>query len=221
MARDDLSAGMVTAIERDTADACHLISAAFGGGVLYFSTGSVDISWDGHTWVAIGGNLRVEAVSEAMTLSAQGVRVHLDGVDQTVISALLSENYVGRACEVYLLHNASTGGIVADPYLMFSGLLNSPFEVRMTGNTCTVSTRFVSPLTRFKERRGIKATVISHQQHFNGDTFFRHIKGIANREIWWGPQPVRPGGGGHGVGGGGGTGDVGNDDRGNDQGGEF
>lgn len=194
----DLSAGMVTSVADDSKDACHFISIEFSGGTLYFSTGSQTVTWDGHSWIAIGGNLAVEAISEAKTLSAQGVRVHLDGVDQTVISPLLAQNYIGRTCQVYLVHFDGDGAIVSDPYLEFQGIMTQPFEVRQTDETCVVSTRFTSPLTRFREKRGIRATVISHQQHFNGDTFFRHLKGIANRKIWWGPSPIEPvtGGGG-------------------------
>jgi hypothetical protein len=215
-----LTAAMVTAVKRDFADACHLISLAFSGGTIYYTTASNDITWDGHSWIAVGGNLAINPVTESKALGAQGVRVTLDGVDQTVIAALLAENYIGRTCQIYLLHFDTDGSIVADPYLLFEGLLNSSFEITQTEDTCSVSTRFVSPLTRFTERRGIKATVISHQQHFNGDTFWRHLKAIANREIFWGPVPLVStglgGGGGDGIGGG-------RDDRGkfDPQGGEF
>jgi len=202
-----LTAGMIAAVKLDFADACHFISLAFSGGTLYLSTGSATVTWDGHSWVAINGNISVDSVSESKELAGQGVRVTLDGVDQTAIAALLAQNYIGRQCQVYLVHFGTDGAIVADPYEVFNGLLTEGFTIEQTAETCTVSTRFVSPLTRFDEKRGIRATVASHSQHYNGDTFWRHLKGIANRKIFWGPTPIGPGGTGGGDTGNGGGGD--------------
>lgn len=93
----------------------------------------------------------------------------------------------------------SAGELLDDPYTLFSGYMNDAFTIEeQPGGTCQVRTSFVSPLTRFEQSRGIRASVTSHQHHFANDAFWRHILGLAGRDIWWGNNPVsgRIGGGG-------------------------
>lgn len=206
-----LTAAMKTAFAAESGEAFHLFELNFSGGVQRLTDGSNTITWDGKTWTAVGGHLRFDAVQEVTTLTGQGVRITLDGVDQTVISALLSENYIGRVARIYRGHIGTDGTIIADPVELFNGLLNSPFEIREDGETVKVTTFVVSTLTRLRQRRGIRANVASHQQHFPNDTFFRHITAANARQPFWPGRPPRdPGGGG----GGGGPTDPGPEDEG-------
>ena len=193
-----LTAAMKTALAAESGEAFHLFELNFSGGVQRFTDASNDIVHFGNTWTAIGGHLRFDAVQEVPTLRGQGVRMTLDGVDQTVISALLSENYIGRVARIYRGHIASDGTVIVDPAQIFNGLLNSPFEIREDGDTVTVQTFVVSTLTRLRQTRGIRASVASHQQHFSTDTFFRHMTAISSRKVFWGPRTTdtTPGGDG-------------------------
>jgi hypothetical protein len=193
-----LTANMVTAAQAASGEIFYLYELEFSGGTLRYTTAPNDMSWDGQTWVSIGGHLRFEGVKESRDLTGQSVRVILDGVNQAVISALLGQNYIGRTAKIYLGHIASTGAITTDPYLLFSGYLNSAFRVEEQPNeTCRVSTSLVSFLARFKQQRGIKASVASHEDIFAGDTFWQHITEIPVK-VWWGQEPVSTRGGGVG-----------------------
>ena len=201
-----LTAAMKTAAAAESGEAFHLYELNFSGGVQRFTDASNTIVWNTFTWTAIGGHLRFEAVQEVPTLEGQGVRLVLDGVDQTVIAAILAENYIGRVCRIYRIHLDTAGAIIDDPVEIFNGFLNSPFEIREDGETVTVSTFAVSSLIMFTQTRGIRASVTSHQQHFSGDTFFRHLTALAGHTPPW-PWPTKndiPGGG---SGGGSGDGD--------------
>jgi len=186
-----LTAGMVTAAQAAEGDLLHLISLAFSGGTLFLTTAPHDILFGGDTYVAVGGHLGFDSVNESPDLTGQGVRVTLDGVDQTVISPLLAQNYIGRTAKVYQAHMDSAGVLVVDPVLIFEGLLNSSFRVTESrdpdaGGTVVVTTTVVSPLVSFRQQRGIRATLASHQHHFSGDTFWKHISTISNRKVSWG-----------------------------------
>jgi len=199
-----LSANMLTAVQADTGEFFHLISLAFSAATTYLTTASSDVTWSGDTYTAVGGALHFDAVQEGLALQAQQVRLTMDGVDTTIITDLLGQNFIGRTAIIWLAHFAADGTITADPYMRFSGLLNDRFEVEETfarqAGTCTVRTTITSPLTRFSEVRGIRSNQASHSHHFNGDTFFRHINGIAGRKIFWGGTEAKVGfvGGGRG-----------------------
>lgn len=202
-----LTAGMVTAAAAEDGDLLHLISLAFSGGTLFLTTAPHDVVFSGDTYVAVGGHLGFDVVQESGDLTGQGVRMTLDGVDQTVISPLLAQNYIGRTAKVYQGHMDSSGALVADPVLLFEGLLNSSFRVAESrdpegSGTVVVTTTVVSPLVSFRQRRGIRATLASHQHHFSSDTFFQHISTISARKVWWGKQDFSTGlSGGGGFGG--------------------
>ena len=200
---------MVTAAAAEDGDLLHLISLAFSGGTLFLTTAPHDVVFDGDTYASVGGHLGFDVVQESGDLTGQGVRMTLDGVDQTVISPLLAQNYIGRTAIIRQAHMDSAGVLVVDPVILFEGLLNSSFRVVESrnddGGTVVVTTTVVSPLVSFRQRRGIRATLASHQHHFSTDTFFRHISTISSRKVYWGRPDVSTGGG---VGGsGGGTGD--------------
>ena len=182
---------MVTAAQAAEGDLLHLISLQFSGGTQFLTTAPHDVVFSGDTYVAVGGHLGFDTVQESGDLTGQGVRVTLDGVDQTIISPLLAQNYIGRTAKVYQAHMDSSGVLVVDPVLLFEGLLNSSFRVTESrdpdaGGTVVVTTTVVSPLVSFRQQRGIRATLASHQHHFSGDTFFKHISTISARKVFWG-----------------------------------
>ncbi len=198
-----LTGAMVTAAAAEDGDLLHLISLVFSGGTQFLTTAPHNVVFSGDTYVAVGGHLGFDVVQESGDLTGQGVRVTLDGVDQTVISPLLAQNYIGRTAKVYQAHMDSSGALVSDPVLLFEGLLNSRFSVKESRNpdgtgTVVVTTTIVSPLVSFRQRRGIRMTLASHQHHFPADTIMRHISTISNRQVPWG----KSGGGRVAVGGG-------------------
>ncbi len=182
---------MVTAAQAAEGEVFHLISLAFSGGTIFLTTASHDITWSGDTYTAVGGHLGFEVVRETTDLTGQGVRLTLDGVDQTVISPLLAQNFIGRSASVYQGHIDSSGDIIADPEEIFTGLLNSAFEIDESrdpesSGTVIVRTTIVSPLVSFRQQRGIRMTLASHQHHYANDTIMRHVSTISARKVYWG-----------------------------------
>ena len=199
-----LTGPMITAAQADSGDLLHLISLAFSGGTLFLTTAPHDVVFSGDTYTAVGGHLGFSSVNESGDLTGQGVRLTLDGVDQTIISPLLAQNYIGRIAKVYQAHMDSAGVLIVDPVLLFEGLLNSSFTVSESrdpdaGGTVVVTTTVVSPLVSFRQQRGIRATLASHQHHFPGDTFWKHISIISARGVPW--PGVSGGGDNGGIGG--------------------
>lgn len=199
-----LTTAVATAASGQVAHICHLLSMAFSGGTSYMTTAARDIAWNSQTWSAVGGALSFEAVQETSDLSGQGVKVRLDGVTTATIAALLAENYIGREANLYLAHLGSDGAVIADPVLLFRGYMNETWVIKErrdpAGGGCDIETRFVSPLVKLNQVRGVKSNLTSHQSHpdrnghdYSADTFMRHISIIRETDIGWGYGLMSPG----------------------------
>ncbi len=165
-----------------------------------FTTAARDLSWNSQTWTAVGGNIGIDAMGESADDAAAGLAVQLSGVDQTILASIVAEQYRGRLARVWYAHwNQSTGAVVANPYLMFSGFMNEDWEIDdvrpVNGvGTVTIRTRFTSRLALLQQTHGVLCNVDSHRSNIaaaasvgtEGDTFFLPVPNLATRKIYWG-----------------------------------
>lgn len=183
-----ITAGALAALQGQRAEIFHLLSIAFSGGTIRFTTGPHNVDWGGVTWSAAGGAMQFEAVSETPDPSGQRLKIILDGVNLTAIAALLAQNYIGRLGTLYRGYLDSAGAIIVDPFILFTGYLNAPWDVSEDWDHrwAKVETELVSPLATLQQVRGITADLTSHQSQFAGDTFFSHIVDKATGDFGWG-----------------------------------
>lgn len=210
-----LTAAMQTAVAAETGYAdVWLLGLTSSGGTTRITTASRDIVWGGNTYTAVGGAMTVEPPSETEDYAAQGLKMTLSGVSQTIIADLLANHMRGRACTAYFGQlNVATGVFVEDPLESFSGLLNDRWEITETRSqegapgTVTVSTTAVSEIARYLVRRGVRTNVQSHNDMLAraglsvGDTFFSRVSGLIGKTVLWGRSvsKVVSGGGGGGT----------------------
>lgn len=194
-----VTAATLAALQSQQAEIIHLLALAFSGGTVRFTTGPNDVTWGGFTWSAAGGAMTFDAVSETPDPSGQRLKLTLDGVQLGAISALLSQNYIGRQATLYRGYLNSGGTIIVDPFILFLGYMNAPWDVTEDWDNrwCKVETELVSPLAIFEQVRGITADPTSHRRFFATDTFFTHILDKPEGDFGWGkytypngsPQP--------------------------------
>lgn len=185
-----LTAAALAQIQAQRAETFHLLSLSFSGGTIRFTTGPHNVTWSGQTWSAAGGAMSFEAVNETPDPSGQRLKIILDGVALTSITALLAESYIGRLGTLRRGYLNAAGEIIADPITLFTGYLNAPWDVTENWDSdnpyCKVETELVSPLAVFNQIRGIRADRNSHQAHFASDTFFSHIMEKPAGDFGWG-----------------------------------
>lgn len=186
----------LAALQGQRAEIFHLLSLNFSGGTIRFTTGPADMVWNGNTYSAAGSAMSFEAVTETPDPSGQRLRIILDGVSLTAISALLAQNYIGRTGTLRRGYIDGGGSIIADPFILFTGYLNSPWQVSedWDNHWAKVETELVSPLAVFSQVRGITADKTSHQRWYSTDTFFSHIVDKPEGDFGWGitNATVRP-----------------------------
>lgn len=186
---------MQTAVAADEGEVVWLLYFAFSGGDTYVCTASQDIDWNGETWEGIGGAIQAtDALQETAELDAQGLPLQLSGVDQAIIQKALTELHAGRTCEVYLAHIDTDGTIIADPILVFKGLMNEGWSIdvnrdRESGGESKISTRIVSALARMQKQTGIQFNNVSYMR-LTGSyvAFFDNVPRLATQKVTWGPR---------------------------------
>ena len=171
----------------------HFFKFSFSGGDVYYTTAPHNVSWNSQTWVGIGGALGFEAVVETGDLKGNGTDMILSGVNQVIISILLSENYIGRDIEIWHGHINSSGTIVSDPVNIFLGGMNGGFTIRESfepsaPGTVTIKGRMQDRIASLSRVRGIQANKHSHQKVFPDDEFFSHVAKTVGKKLIWGKQ---------------------------------
>jgi hypothetical protein len=194
-----------TQISAEVAKCVRLLELAHSGGTLWITDSSDDIDALGFTFTALGGHFQVGQISETSDLSGQGVPLVLDGVDQTIIAAVLANDFRGREARIWNAHIKSDGTLAdAAPELEARGFMNAAWRYKenrgegVRAGTAKVETRIVSRLTELNRVRSVRTNTASHREMlvrggFTGaalnDSIFKRVPKLVNKVIEWGEVP--------------------------------
>ena len=183
---------MKTSISDETSKGLvHFFKFSFSGGDVRYTTAPHDITWNSLLWQGVGGALNFEAVVETGDLKGNGTDLVLSGVNQTIVSILLQESYIGRDVEIWHGHINSSGTIVDAPIQVFLCGMNGGFTIRETHEpsapgTVTIKGRMQDRIASLSRVRGIQTNKPSHQKVFSGDEFFSHVAKTVGKSVTWG-----------------------------------
>lgn len=159
------------------------------------------------TWQGTGLLFSIAMVEESSDLDAPGVDIVFDGVDQSIISIIMNNDFRGREAEVWrvwLDPALGTQVATANPVQLFSGLQNEAYTITESfniddPNAVVVGTRLVGSISRVSDQSNVLSSTISHNEMneraglATGDTFFQNIPVIDGVEIFWGRKgPLTP-----------------------------
>lgn len=190
----DLSNSLITDLESNVAEVVHFLEINYSGSTLEWSTASADLTWNSTTWTAIGGAITIDPLPESTGVNDQGASLTLSGVDQTIVSALLGNNFRGRNVNIWLVHLDDTVSIIGSPIRMFRGFQNSNWQIEETrshgdNKTVRVTTNIQSRLVDKKNPQGIQQNKNAHQNahsDFSSDLFFEFIQNLPDKNLDWG-----------------------------------
>ncbi len=162
---------------------------------------SIDVGGGAETWTGSGLLLSISPVSESGDLDEPGVDIALDGVDTSIISIILGNDFRGRQVEIWRvwlehLTGKQATSPTATPLLIFDGLQNAPYKFSETFSddvsSVSVSTRAVGSISTIGYNRAISTNPTSHNEMLEraglttDDTFFQNVSALENAEIFWG-----------------------------------
>lgn len=185
MARD-LTAGMTAAIAADTVRPILLAEIVFASGTSRVWNGIGDIVFGANTYQGVGKFGSATPVQETTELQASGVTFSLSGIPADMLSIALQDVRWGKSAKLYFgLLNLSTGALIADPYLIFSGMTDVP-AIDEGDDTATVSITAENRLVDLERPRIRRYTHEDQQLRDPGDLGFEYVASLQDASISWG-----------------------------------
>ena len=188
MANRGASSAFLTELAKSQNQPCHLAEIVFDNEPIYITDAWTNITWGGHTYTALGHFIGFTDIEESMEVQVANLTAQLSGVDQSLVSAVLTENYIDRPLRIYKAFLNDSMAIVADPVLIFEGRMDSPvIEENPDDGNCTVSISATNAWVDFERKSGRHTNHEEQQIFFPGDRGFEYVSEIT-AEITWGKK---------------------------------
>jgi hypothetical protein len=182
MARS-LTTAVKNELATDSLNPVILIYLNLGTG-LRFTDHYKDITYDSNTYSASSLFLGLSNVSESSEVAVDSIVISFDGANQTIVSLILNSPYMEKEAEVYRGFLNSSQQLIADPFLLFKGRIES-FNLDEDINTSSISLNIASHWSDFEKIKGRKTNTSSQQLHFSGDVGF-DFASQTTQDIKWG-----------------------------------
>jgi len=184
------SRGFTTAalaqVNADANEPAHLLEVYMDAGTVYATDSYRTIIWGGNTYAADGELLDFQGITETADPQISTITVSLSGVDQSWLSHILEDQYLNRKLVIYEFFLDPSGALVADPNIIFSGLMDAPsISEDMSSNSCVVSLTAASIESDITRVPGRHTNDTEQQMYYPGDTCFRWMANL-HKQIQWG-----------------------------------
>ncbi len=181
----DLTSDFIAAITAAGLAPVMLIRAYFDSGTLNLWNGLGPLTYGGNLYTGVTPILNVDTILEQKTTAATGVNISLSGLDSTILSLAENEPYQQRAIEIYIGMLDSSGAIIADPYLMFQGYMDT-MTIADDGQSINIAVACESELIALE--RALQSTYTPENQkiEFPDDSFFDFVANIQDQTVQWG-----------------------------------
>ena len=143
-----------------------------------------DVTYDGNTYLASSLFTKLTSVTESSEVEVSNITLSFSGADQTIISLFLSNNYMEKEAEVYKGFLDSNEAVIADPFLLFKGRIES-FSIDESINQSNANIVVASHWSDFSKIEGRKTNTGSQQLHFANDLGFE-LASQTVQDIKWG-----------------------------------
>ncbi len=180
-----LPTGMVAKLTEGEIELFHALELQFSTTIyLWTGIGDKTLTPEGgssNTYLGVGNILNIGESAETADLSAKGLNLSLNGLNSSILSAALSENYQGNLAKLYL-------GIVGVSNMaeVFSGYMDV-MTINEAAETVEISLSVESRLIALERPRVARYTKSSHQSISgnSGDKFFNFLTDIQDKRVEW------------------------------------
>lgn len=156
---------------------------------MFFSSGTVrlwdgigDLTFNSNTYNGTGQLLSISDIEESAEIGAKGVTLNLAGVNSTILSYALNENYQYKNIKIHL--GTIDGGTV-DSYEIFSGRMDV-MTIDEDGETCNISLSAENRLIDLERPRVRRYTSEDQKSLYANDKGFDFVNSLQETELKWG-----------------------------------
>lgn len=179
-----ITSALNTQLTAQTLEPFFAVKMDFSGGAVLVWTGYGNITIDSETYVGSGDILGISGLTETADVQANGITVTLTGLNSSLVSLALSEAYQGRDCKVYF-GALSSGAVVADPYLVFSGRMDV-MTIEDSGNVSDITVTAESRLIDLDRARNRRYTTEDQKIDYPDDRGLEFVADLQDKQIIWG-----------------------------------
>lgn len=179
-----LSAGMLSQIAASNVNPILLFYGEFASGTVRMWSGLGNLSFDSQTWLGAGNLVQVSNIEETSEIKASGVVVTFNGIPADLLSLVLSDVKQGALGKIYLGF-LSSGAVVATPWLIFEGRIDTPI-INEEAESCSIAITYESRLIDLSRPRTARYTDQDQKREFPGDLGMEFVLALQDKEIPWG-----------------------------------
>lgn len=158
-----------------------------------FASTTVDLDWDGNTYMGAGSVSGLEPVREAIAPQALALNVKFSGIETAYLDAILDDDYQGQPARVYLaMFNPDTLAILADPVLVGSYRMDEPLVT--VGRSAMIQLSLENRMADWDRPRLRRYNHADQIARHPGDLAFEFVEELQDKVIIWGQfkGPVAP-----------------------------
>ena len=177
-------AALLTALDSDEINVFYAVDLAFDSGNVRLWTGYGDKTINSNTYSGTGDLLTIDGLEEVSDLSSRGTTLTLNGLDTTIVTYALTEDYQGRLVTIYW-------GVGSETVEVFSGYMDK-MTIQDAGESATISLTVESRLIVLERPNIRRYTRESHAgvrtaKGLSGsDTFFDWVTNLQDKQVVWG-----------------------------------
>jgi len=181
-------ANVATALAQQHVAIVTFAKLEFPSGTLYVHNSLGTYTWDSQDWLGVGDLGSISQVEEGIDVSPYAITLTLSGLDATISSAALTEDYFMRPVTVYMGVLDADDALIADPTQIWAGFMDQMNVSLGADGGDAIQLIAESELSRFDVSRNLMYTNAAQQERYSGDLFFSHIHKVEGAKFNWGAR---------------------------------
>jgi len=186
-----LTSNMVTELGQQVIRPFLLFQGNFLTSTIRLWTGVGDLWWDSQTWLGNGWLQFPQGGEESIELNANGMSISLMGVPQAVLSIVLNQGNLNSNGTLYLGLLDSSGVVIADPYAVFVGKLDT-VTIAENSDSTEVNISYESKFIDFERSKEFRYTQESQKIFYPYDKGFEYVPALQDWTGYWGGEKQKP-----------------------------
>jgi len=162
------------------------VKLAFPSGTVYVHNSIGTYTFGGNDYLGVGNLGAISPFEEGADVSPYQITLSLSGLDSTIASAALNEDYYKHPVTVLLGVLNASDVLLADPTVIFEGFMDQMNVSIGADGGDEITLTAESELARFDKASNLKYTTTQLQSDFSGDLAFEFMPDIEGAKIRWG-----------------------------------
>lgn len=185
--RQGIDSGIANRLSDDHQTIFFAVKAEFDTDDILIWSGTDDLIVNSETYTGAGSLLSISGVEEDLEMRSSGLTIAVSGMDDTVLSYALEENYQNRPITLFMGFLMGGSNESAGEMVLFKGRMTA-IAITDTAQGTNISMDCENRLVDLERPSNLRYTLESQQFLHNGDTGFNRVQQLQDKQITWGQK---------------------------------